>query len=45
MSRNSREALETQDFLAMLDAVEGGLKEMGATSYAGVTKLILIERD
>jgi ATP-dependent helicase/nuclease subunit B len=39
MSRNSREALETPDFLAMLDAVEAGLKEMGQQVYAGVAKI------
>jgi len=39
ISRNSREALETKGFLAMLDAVEAGLKEMGQQVYGGVAKI------
>jgi len=39
MSRNSREALATEDFLAMLDAVEAGLMGMGRQVYAGVAKI------
>jgi ATP-dependent helicase/nuclease subunit B len=39
ISRNSRETLTAKDFLAMLDAVEAGLKGMGQQVYAGVAKI------
>ncbi len=35
----SREALETAAFIAMLDAVEAGLKQMGRQVYAGAAKI------
>ena len=39
VSRLSREALETAEFLALLDAVERNLKQMGRAIYAGVAKV------
>src|SRR5581483_3765163 len=35
----SREALETGEFMAMLEAVETGLKKMGQAVYAGEAKI------
>ena len=36
---NSREALQPEEFLAMLDGVEAALKRMGAAIYAGDAKV------
>jgi ATP-dependent helicase/nuclease subunit B len=39
ISANSREALGTAEFIALLDAVENILREMGRAVYAGVAKV------
>ena len=39
ISASSREALGTADFIALLDAVEANLREMGRAVYAGVAKV------
>jgi ATP-dependent helicase/nuclease subunit B len=39
VSRLSREALETAEFLALLDTVESNLKQMGRAIYAGAAKV------
>jgi ATP-dependent helicase/nuclease subunit B len=39
LSRASREAMETEDFIALLDGVEENLKRMGRTIYGGEAKV------